>query len=293
MKEKMTFSLAVGTVLNYTLMIFLVLITLYPFAYIIFASFSDPRLYISNTDILIKPLGFTFVAYEKAFEHPLILSAYMNSVFLLVVGTFISIIFSIDAAYFLSRKNVLFKKYISLMMVFTMYFSGGLIPFYLTVKNIGLYDSRWSLIFPVLINTYNVIVLRTAFDSIPSSMEESAKLDGAGHMTILVKIMAPLAKPTIAVVVLYYGVAYWNSWFNASLFLRDSKLYPLQLVLRQIIISNAVSENTSGMDTATLAAVSETIKYAVIVITTLPILCIYPAVQKYFVKGVMIGAVKE
>ena len=179
------------------------------------------------------------------------------------------------------------------MIMFTMIFSGGLIPFYIAVRDIHLTGSLWSLILPTAINTYNMIILRTAFAAIPDSLEESARIDGAGHMVILFRIILPLAKATLAVVALYYAVGIWNSWFNASLFLQgQADKWPLQLVLRQILIVNDTNSMTIGASMGDREAIGESIKYAIIVISTLPILCIYPFVQKYFVKGVMIGAVK-
>jgi putative aldouronate transport system permease protein len=173
-----------------------------------------------------------------------------------------------------------------------MFFSGGLIPFYFTVKQLGLYNNLWALIFPTAVNTFNLMVMRTGFEAIPDAIEESARLDGAGHIRILFKIALPLAMPTVAVMILYYGVAHWNSWFNAMLFLDAAELWPLQLVLRQILLVNDTQSMITGVDAGSQMAVSETIKYAVIVIATLPILCVYPFLQKYFVKGVMVGAVK-
>lgn len=277
---------------NIVVMIFMMLITLYPIVYIVMASFSDSMELLSHTGVLIKPLGFNILAYEKAFEHPLIMRSYLNTIIIVVVGVFINILLTAIGAYFLTRKNVMFKKPISIAIIVTMFFNGGLIPFYFTVKGLHLYNSLWSLMIPTAINTFNLIVMRTGFDAIPDSLEESATIDGAGHFTILFKLMIPLAMPTVAVIILYYGVSHWNSWFHASIFLKDQKLYPLQLVLRQILLVNDTQSMTYGVDTGDQMAVSETIKYAVIVIATLPILAIYPFLQKYFVKGIMVGAVK-
>ena len=180
----------------------------------------------------------------------------------------------------------------SLPIVLTMYFSGGLIPFFLTVRSLKLDNTLWALIIPTAISTFNMIIMRTAFASVPDSLEESAKLDGAGHIRILVKIMVPLVFPTIAVLILYYSVGHWNSWFNAMVFLRDRSKYPLQLILREILIQNSMENMTMGVEMDDKEMISETIKYAVIIVSTLPILCLYPFIQKYFVKGVMIGAVK-
>ena len=166
-----------------------------------------------------------------------------------------------------------------------------MIPGYLNVRSLGLFDSIWALIFPVALNTFNMIILKTNFMSIPASLEESAKLDGAGHGTILFKIFVPLSKATLAVLVLYYGVAHWNSWFNAMMYIQNRELYPLQLILREILIVNDTSNMTAG-NAVDVEQVSDTITYAVVIVTTLPILAIYPFLQKYFVKGVMVGAVK-
>ena len=175
------------------------------------------------------------------------------------------------------------KRFFTVMVVFSMYFSGGMIPFFLVVKEVGLYKSIWALIIPSLINVFNLIILRTAMMGVPDSLEESAALDGAGHLTILFRIIAPLVLPTLAVVALYYAVSHWNSWFNALLFIKNRQQYPLQLILREILI---LSDSDDGL------SLSETIQFATIVVATVPVLCIYPFIQKYFVKGVMVGAVK-
>ena len=195
-------------------------------------------------------------------------------------------------AYFLSRRNVLLKGAIMGMIIFTMFFSGGLIPMYLTVKNLHLLNSLWSLILPGAISTYNMIILRTSFASIPTTLEEAAQIDGAGHIRILFQIILPLSKSIIAVMILYYGVGYWNGWFNASIYLDERNLFPLQLVLREILLANDTSAMTQGVGFADGISIAETVKYAVIIVSTLPILCIYPFMQKYFDKGVMIGALK-
>lgn len=289
---KKTTSRRVFEVANILFLLALIVVTLYPMIYIIFASFSDPLLYLGHSGLLLQPLGFSTLAYEKAIAHPLLLPSYVNTLFVVVVGVAINILLTSIAAYFLSRKNILWQKPIAFLIIFTMYFSGGLIPTYFTVRDFGLYNSLWALILPVAINTFNLMIMRTGFASIPSSLEESARIDGAGHFIILFKIIIPLAMPTVAVMILYYGVYHWNSWFNASLYIKDANKYPLQLVLRQILLVNDTESMTGGVDAGSQLAVSETIKYAVIVLATLPVLCIYPFLQKYFVKGVMIGAVK-
>ena len=177
--------------------------------------------------------------------------------------------------------------------MFTMYFSGGLIPTYLWIKKLGLIDNLLVLIIPGAITTTNMIILRTAFYNVPESLEESARIDGAGHFTLLTKIIVPLIMPTLAVIALYYSVGHWNSWFNASIYIKKKTLYPLQLVLREILISNDTSAMMDDVALSEQAYISETIKYAVIVVSTVPILCLYPFLQRYFVQGIMVGAVKE
>ncbi len=290
--KKKTKSRMMFEILNHLIMIFLVIVTLYPVIYILLASFSEPMRIITYNGILLKPLGFSLASYEKAFMHPLIFSSYLNTIIIVVVGVLVNIVLTAIGAYLISRKDLLFKRVISFAIIFTMYFSGGLIPMYFTVRDLGLYNTIWALILPVAINTFNLMIMRTGFEAIPESLEESAKLDGAGHFTVLFKIIIPLAMPTVAVMILYYGVSHWNSWFNASLYIKDPEKYPLQLVLRQILLANNTESMTSGLDDGTGFAISETIKYSIIVIATAPILCIYPFLQKYFVKGIMIGAVK-
>ena len=292
MKIKETKPQKCFNVFNILFMFFLMVITLYPMIHVVMASFSNGEQLLAHTGLLLWPKGFNLSAYERALANPSILNGYKVTLFILVVGCTINILLTTLGAYFLSRKDVMWKKPVSMLVVFTMFFSGGLIPLYLTVNNLGLMNSLWAVILTGAISTYNMIIMRTGFDAIPDSLHESAVIDGAGHLTILFKIMIPLAKPTIAVILLYYGVGHWNGWFNAAIFLNDSDKYPLQLVLRGILLINDTASMTQGLvDTETWAA-GEAIKYAVIVIATLPILCIYPFLQKYFVKGVMIGAVK-
>lgn len=292
MFNKPTWQQRVFGVFNGFLMIFLMLIMFYPLWYVFCASLSNATAFIAHSGPLLLPIEPTFAAYEKAFAHPLIFSSYGNTLFVLVVGTTLSTCLTAIAAYFMSRQNVMFKRIISVMLVFTMYFSGGLIPFYFVVKGLGLKDSLWALILPTAISVYNVMVLRSGFDALPRSVEESAWIDGAGHIRILFQIMIPLALPMLAVIVLYYGVGYWNSWFHASIFIESREKYPLQLVLRQILLSNDTREMAMGVDSGDKMAIGETIKHAITMIATLPVLCLYPFLQKYFIKGITVGAVK-
>ncbi len=279
---------------NYLFMIGMMVITLYPVLYVIFASFSGSAELVRNGGkILLHPIGFSLDAYEKTFSNRNVLTGYMNTIFVVVVGVTLSMIVSSIGAYFLSRKGVMLKKPITMLIMFTMFFSGGMIPTYMTVRDLHLVGSLWSLILPSLISTYNMIILRTGFESVPQSLEESAKIDGAQHIQILFHVILPLSKASLAVIALYYGVGYWNAWFNASLYLEGNvDKWPIQLVLRQILIVNDTNSMTQGVDISDVEQVGESIKYATIVVATVPILCVYPFIQRYFVKGVMIGAVK-
>ena len=278
---------------NGFIMILFALVMVYPIWYVIVASFTDYNELMQNSGVLLWPKSPTIDAYKMAFRNPLILTSYGNTLFIVIVGTAVSLALSSLGAYFLTRQDVKLKKIINILIIITMYFSGGMIPIYFTVIGLGLENSLFALILPVAISTFNLIIMRTAFEGIPRSIEESAEIDGAGHWGILIRIILPLSGTTLAVIGLYYCVSYWNSWFNAMLYIKEREKYPLQLVLREILLQNATNEMTGGgADISETSQISEAIKYAVIVIATLPILCVYPFLQKYFVKGVMIGAVK-
>lgn len=271
----------------------LAILFIYPMVYVIFASLSDPAELVKHTGILLAPKGFSLNGYKMVFQTPSLGTGYLNTILYVVAGTAVNILLSSLGAYVLSRKRLYIRKALTMAIIFTMYFSGGLIPFYLTVKNLGLYNNRLALILPVAINTWNLIVMRTAFSQVPDSLEEAAKIDGANDFTILFRIFLPVVKSTMAVMVLFYAVQHWNSWFNAMIFLQERVKYPLQLFLREILLSGSMMDvaNTGEDYTNTLTIMM--IKYCTIVVSTLPILCIYPFLQKYFAKGVMIGSVKE
>lgn len=279
-------------IFNITFMLFMMIITVYPVLYVVFASLSDSNLLMAHDGLLMRPLKLTLAAYKMTFKNPMIIRGYLNTIFVVTAGVTINILLTSLGAYFLAAKDVLFKKAIMFFIIFTMFFNGGMIPFFFAVKELHLDNTYWALILPVAINTFNLIIMRTAFASVPDSIGESAKIDGASHVTILFRIVLPLSMPTVAVMILYYAVAHWNSWFNAMLFIKERKLMPLQLILREILIQNDTTAMSTGVATGDQEAIGESIKYAVIVVATLPILFIYPFLQKYFVKGVMIGAVK-
>jgi len=273
-------------------LLLLVVITLYPLLHVTFSSFSDANQIVSHRGLLWKPLGFSVEAYKSVFNNKDILRGYSNTLFIVVVGVAVNLLVTSLGAYVLSRKNVMWNKLFIFVIVLTMFFHGGLIPLYLIVKDVGLINSLWATIIPFAVNTFNLIIMRTAFMSVPDSLEESAKIDGANHFTILFRIIIPLSMPVIAVMILYYAVDKWNGWFYASVFLKDRELYPLQLILREILLANSTDSMSAGADAADRFQIGETIKYATIMVATVPILCVYPFVQKYFVKGVMVGALK-
>lgn len=277
---------------NYIFLTLLMFITLYPLLYVLFASFSESSRLSMFTGALWRPLGFSTAAYEAVFQYKAIWSGYKNTLFLVIVGTGLNLVFTTVAAYVLSRKSFLWRKPITLMIIFTMFFNGGLIPTYLLVKSIGLLNSLWACILPGLVATWNFMIMRTYFVGIPDSLEESAKLDGANDIIILFRIMLPLCGPIIAVMVLFYGVAHWNQWFNAMIYLQSPGKFPLQLILREILLANNTDSLMGNTMDVNKQQIAETIQYASIIVSTLPILCVYPFLQKYFVKGVMIGAVK-
>ena len=210
---------------------------------------------------------------------------------MVVVGTALNLLFTSMLAYVLSRRNLLWSKVITGLCIFTMYFSGGMIPTFLVVKAVGLYDSIWAMIIPGLISTYNMILVRTAFLGVPEDISESASLDGAGELTTLFRILMPLIKPSLAAVGLFYAVGHWNSWTRALLYIRNPELQPLQMVVRSLLIMEKDLAD-SGVPDAYTQMLNNAMKYPVIVVSTVPILCVYPFIQKYFTKGVMIGAVK-
>lgn len=277
---------------NNLFMLFMICITLYPFLYIIFASLSDSGEMMKHTGLLFYPLKANLNSYAAVFKNKMIFTGYRNTLIIMVLGLTINMLMTVLGAYVLSRKELVIRKPMMIFITITMFISGGLIPSYNLVKGLGLLDSIWALILPGALSTFNLIIMRTNFEGIPRSLEESASLDGAGDMTLLFKIIIPLTLPAMAVILLYYAVGIWNSWFNAMIYLKNRDLYPLQLIMREILIGNETSAMEAGIDVGDKQSVSETIKYAVIIVSTLPILVVYPFLQKYFVKGTLAGAVK-
>ena len=279
-------------VINIVIMLLLCFVTLYPMWYVLCASFTENSYLVAHPGAIFWPHGFTAGSYGLAFSHPLLLSGYKNILIVLLVSLPINIILTLFCGYVLASKNLMFKPVIQFLVMFTMFFSGGMIPIYLNVRDLGLYNSLWALILPGAMSVYNSIICRTAIAGVPDSLTESAYLDGANDIIIVFRIILPLIMPTIAVLLLYYGVGHWNAWFNASLYLKDNEKLPIQNVMRSILIANSNVLNSAGSDNDMVNQYAEAIKYSTIILTTVPVLCIYPFLQKYFVKGVMVGAVK-
>ena len=280
---------------NAILMILLCVVTLYPMWFVLCASFSDPETLVTSSGVVLYPLNFSTVNYHKVLAYTPIWQGYWVTIRVVVLGTTLNLLFTSLLAYVLSRKNLMLKKLITGLCVFTMYFSGGMIPTFMVVKGIGLYNNLWALIFPGLISTYNAIVIRTAMQGVPDELAESASLDGANELVILFRIILPMVKPTLAAIALFCAVGHWNSYFDAMIYLNSPELYNIQLVLRNAINNvKSISENGAS-DMANMVkneANGEAIKYVLIVITMIPVMIIYPFVQKYFIKGIMIGSIK-
>lgn len=281
-------------ILVYVLLSAVMLIVLYPLIYIISASFSDPQAVVSGK-VILWPVDVTLRGYKAVFKNPKILTGFMNSFFYMGVGTVVNLIMTMLCAYPLSRKEFTARNKIAALFVFTMYFSGGLMPSYMIVNKLGLINTRWAMIIPSAMSTYNMIIARTYMvNSIPDELYEAAQIDGCSPFKYLLKVIVPLSKPILAVLALYYGIAKWNNYFDAMLYLNDASMQPLTIVLREILIQNQIDPTmlTDASALSKLQGMTELLKYAVIVVASVPVLAIYPFVQKYFVKGVAIGAVK-
>ncbi|MFD2115875.1 carbohydrate ABC transporter permease [Paenibacillus yanchengensis] len=281
-------------IVNNTLLSLLLIIVLYPLLYVVSASLSSTDAVMSGR-VWLFPVELSLEGYAAVFKNKSVLTGFINTITYTVLGTAINIVLSILAAYPLSRKDFKGRHVFMLMFVFTMMFSGGLIPSYLIVKDLGMINTLWSMVIPVALSVWNVIIMRTYFSvTIPGELLEASQMDGCTDFTFLWRIVLPLSGPIIAVIGLYYAVGHWNQYFNALLYLKSADKYPLQLVLRDILIQNEVNVEMLS-DTKTAAArqgLRELLKYSLIVISSLPLLIVYPFIQKYFVKGVMIGSIK-
>ncbi|MGN0251691.1 MAG: carbohydrate ABC transporter permease [Oliverpabstia sp.] len=282
------------TIFNYTILTLVLIVIAYPLIFVVSASFSDPQAVIRG-DVLLLPVNPTLRGYEAVFKNGKILTGFMNSVFYLVVGTLLNLVMTMLCAYPLSRKEFKARGFISLFFVFTMYFSGGMVPTYILVNKLGLLNTRLAMIIPTAMSTYNMIICRTYIvNSIPDELYEASQMDGCTPFKYMMKVIVPLSKPILAVLTLYYGVAKWNDYFNAMLFLYKDELQPLTIVMKEILIMGKVdmTQVTDASAVSKLQGMSELLKYSTMVVATLPVLMLYPLIQKHLVKGVMIGAVK-
>ena len=291
MRKKSTEDIVLNLIV-YTILIFLVFVTFYPVWHVVVASFSDGTTIAKNNGFMVWPEDITAEAYKLVFNNRLIMNSLKNSLIILGVSLPINIVMTMLCGYFMSCENMIWKKPVVGMIMFTMFFGGGMIPNFLNIKDLHLYNTLWALILPGAVTVYNSIICKTAIEAVPSSLKESAYLDGANDFQIIFKILLPLIKPTLAVLVLYYGVSHWNSWFGASIYIKDFDKLPVQNIIRSLT-QQYTSELESGVSLGDqYDNYAETIKYAAIVITSAPIMCVYPFLQKYFAKGTMIGAVK-
>lgn len=285
---------AIFMLINNAVLILIFLAVFYPLVYVFSASFSDPNA-VASGQVWLWPVKFTTKAYVRIFEYSRIWSGYANSIFYATVGTFVNVVMTVLAAYPLSRKDLYGKNLILGLFVFSMMFSGGLIPFYITVNQLGLYNSRWALIIPQALSVWNMIIAITYFrSSLPQELLEAAQLDGCSDIQYLWRIVLPLSAPIVAVLSLFYAVGHWNQFFTALIFLANKDLFPLQLILRDILVANTIDVSLLE-DAKTMAAkagLRDLLKFALIVVASGPVLLIYPFVQRYFVKGLMIGAIK-
>lgn len=297
MIEKTSKSRVIFTLLNYTFMVLFAIACFVPLWHVFMASISDPQLLMGSSGLLLKPLGkVTMKGYQMVMKNKDILRGYINTLsYVLIVsvaGSFLTAI----AGYLVSRKNFKLAKFLTLFIMFTMMFNGGIIPTYMVVRELGLINTRGAVILPSLMNAYFIIMMKSSFEQLSNSYEESAKLDGANPLVILFRILLPLVKPTIVVIIMFTVISQWNSWYTASIYLtRRRDLWPLQLFMREMLIQNDTSKivTSSGEANALVNMTGNLVKYCVTIVGTLPILCAYPFAQKYFVTGITLGGVKE
>jgi len=281
-------------IVNYVLLCGVLIVVIYPLIYVLSASFSDPAA-ILRGEIWLWPKGFNLRAYAKVFQNADILRGYYNTIVYTAVGTAINLVLTTLAAYPLSRKDFYGRNVITAFIVFTMFFSGGMIPMYLLIRDLHMLNTIWAIVIPGAVSVWNLIIMRTYFQSsIPHEIQEAAMIDGCNNLQTLVRVVLPLSAPIVAVMILFYAVGHWNAFFNALLYLTDRKMFPLQVILREILIQEDMSEMASRLDDSLIQYMMEIegLKYAVVVVANLPVLVLYPFLQKYFVKGVMIGALK-
>ena len=277
--------------LNTILMILIILATLYPFYYITIVSLSNGNAVLRG-EVRFWPVGLTLESYKLVFQNPTMPKSLVNSVVYTFVGTAINLVMTALCAYPLARPKFSGRGFFTWVVSLTMFFSGGLIPLYLLVMQLGIKNSMWALVLPVAINVWNMFILRTSFQQIPEEIYEAAVIDGANDLQTMFNVILPLSMPVMATLLMFYAVAHWNDFFNGLIFLDDRNKYPVQLVMRNIVILGRFEQTNELAGGSDFSAIEQTLKYATIMVSTLPILAVYPFVQRYFVKGVMIGAIK-
>ncbi len=280
-----------GVVLNYILIALLTFVCLYPFLNVLAYSFSGYNAVLAK-EVTFYPIDFTLEAYKQILGRATIWTAMKTTVIVTLLGTALSLLLTTFAAYALSISDLPGRKVLTGMILFTMYFGGGMIPTFLVVKNVGLYDSLGALFIPQAVSVFNFIVMRTFFRELPESLQDAARIDGASYMQVLVKIILPLSLPIIATIGLFYAVGYWNSYFEALIYIQDVDKYTLQLRLRSLLFGNELTSANSADNVAGTIVLPQSLKMAIVTVSTVPILIVYPWLQKYFVKGVMLGSVK-
>ncbi|MBP5307853.1 MAG: carbohydrate ABC transporter permease [Clostridia bacterium] len=283
-------------VINFLILVFLTLIVVYPLYFLIIASFSDSNL-VTSGEVLLIPKGITFEGYKRLIEDKTIWVGYLNTIFYTFFGTLFSLILTIPAGWGLSRPNIPYKKFLMWLFIIPMFFGGGLIPFYIVVSKLGMVNTRWALIIPSALSVWNVFMCKAYFESnLPAEILEAGRIDGAGELYLFVKFVMPLSKPIIAVIALYCAVGQWNNYFGALVFLTKSELFPLQLILRDILIMEDTSAVMGGGGGATFqeqVKLANQIKYTSIIVSSLPIILAYPFFQKYFNQGILVGSLKS
>jgi len=279
--------------INTFILLLLAFIVLYPLYFIIIASISDPDAVLAGK-VFLYPVNITLSGFSKILEKADVWKGYLNTIIYTILTVVISLLVTIPAGWALSRKNLMFRKAFMVYFIIPMFFGGGLIPFYNVMSGLHLVNTVWAIILPSVLSVWNLFMTKTFFESsIPNSLIEAAKIDGAGHFRTFITVVVPLAKPIIAVMALYYAIGQWNSYFNAMIFLQNEKLYPLQLVLKEILIATESTVGGSGETILEQYRLATQIKYVSVIVSSIPVLMLYPFVQKYFEQGVMIGSLKE
>jgi len=283
--------LSVFDVVMYLFLLGVVFVTLYPFVYMVAISLSS-NVHVLKGDVFLWPKGWTLHVYRVVLKDPLIVRAYGNTALYVLLGTSISLLTTAAGAFAISKKDMLFHRSFMIMIVITMLFSGGMIPTFLVVKSYGLVDTIWGMVLPTAVSTWNLIIMRTFFAGLPKEVEESGKIDGLNDIGVFFRLALPLSKAILATIGLFYAVGIWNNFFSAMLYLRSSELFPLQVVLRNLVLTGVGNTNQAGNIGGDTLLVDESLKFATIIVSTLPILLVYPFLQKYFAKGAMIGSIK-